>query len=163
MSKIAEDCPNVYVKIGGLIPQLGHGFEKRDRPPSSEEVAEVYKDICLWTIQTFGAKRCMFESNFPVDKECVSYRTLWNTFKRIAAKMALSDEEKKLKSTLKYADICNDLDEGDVNTNGILKSFRKKEDTARASTAEFVETMASLRGKIRATFDVFFADFQSLA
>ncbi len=74
-----------------------------------------------------------------------------------------SDEEKKLKSTLKYADICNDLDEGDVNTNGILKSFRKKEDTARASTAEFTETMASLRGKIRATFDVFFADFQSLA
>ena len=74
-----------------------------------------------------------------------------------------SDEEKKLKSTLKYADICNDLDEGDVNTNGILKSFRKKEDTARASTAEFAETMASLRGKIRATFDVFFADFQSLA
>ena len=41
-------------------------------------------------------ERCMFESNFPVDKWGVGYRVLWNTFKRIAAKMALSDEEKKL-------------------------------------------------------------------
>jgi len=37
----------------------------------------------------------MFESNFPVDKECVSYRTLWNTFKRIASKAGLSESEKK--------------------------------------------------------------------
>ncbi len=93
MSKIAEDCPNVYVKIGGLIPQLGHGFEKRDRPPSSEEVAEVYKDICLWTIQTFGAKRCMFESNFPVDKVSMSYTVIWNAFKRIT-KDAISPEDR---------------------------------------------------------------------
>jgi predicted TIM-barrel fold metal-dependent hydrolase len=36
----------------------------------------------------------MFESNFPVDKECISYRTLWNMFKRIAAKAGLSEDEK---------------------------------------------------------------------
>ncbi len=36
----------------------------------------------------------MFESNFPVDKECVSYRTLWNTFKRIATRAGLSEPEK---------------------------------------------------------------------
>ena len=36
----------------------------------------------------------MFESNFPVDKECVSYRTLWNAFKRIAAQAGLSESEK---------------------------------------------------------------------
>ena len=36
----------------------------------------------------------MFESNFPVDRECVSYRTLWNLFKRVAAKAGLSDSEK---------------------------------------------------------------------
>ena len=41
-------------------------------------------------------ERCMFESNFPVDKWGVGYRVLWNTFKRVAARMALSDEEKKL-------------------------------------------------------------------
>ena len=38
----------------------------------------------------------MFESNFPVDKECVSYRTLWNLMKRIARKMGLSETEKVL-------------------------------------------------------------------
>lgn len=36
----------------------------------------------------------MFESNFPVDKACVSYRTLWNAFKRITARVALSETEK---------------------------------------------------------------------
>jgi L-fuconolactonase len=35
-------------------------------------------------IQAFGAQRCMFESNFPVDKGTCSYRHLWNAFKRIA-------------------------------------------------------------------------------
>jgi predicted TIM-barrel fold metal-dependent hydrolase len=39
----------------------------------------------LSTITTrFGPDRCMFESNFPVDKASVSYPVLWNTFKRIA-------------------------------------------------------------------------------
>eukprot|EP00662_Eupelagonemidae_sp_cell21_P056733 gene56733-biopygen26822 len=37
----------------------------------------------------------MFESNFPVDKDCVSYRTLWNTFKRVAARKGLTIEEKR--------------------------------------------------------------------
>jgi predicted TIM-barrel fold metal-dependent hydrolase len=27
----------------------------------------------------------MFESNFPVDRVSLGYRTLWNAFKRIAA------------------------------------------------------------------------------
>ncbi len=50
----------------------------------------------IYAIEAFGPERCMFESNFPVDKECVSYRTLWNTFKRIAAKAGLSNGEKMM-------------------------------------------------------------------
>ncbi|MEC8593736.1 MAG: amidohydrolase family protein, partial [SAR324 cluster bacterium] len=42
----------------------------------------------------FGPERCMFESNFPVDKECVSYRTLWNFFKKISIEMNLSKADK---------------------------------------------------------------------
>jgi len=38
----------------------------------------------------------MFESNFPVDKGLVSYRTLWNTFKKVANKMGLSAAEKDM-------------------------------------------------------------------
>ena len=36
-------------------------------------------------IKAFGATRCMFESNFPPDKEAVTYRTLYNAFKRCGA------------------------------------------------------------------------------
>jgi L-fuconolactonase len=38
--------------------------------------------------------RCMLESNFPVDKWGVSYTVLWNTYKRLAAEMGLSEEQK---------------------------------------------------------------------
>jgi L-fuconolactonase len=43
-------------------------------------------------IEAFGAARCMFESNFPVDKGMCAYPVLWNAFKRIAG--GCSDDEK---------------------------------------------------------------------
>ena len=46
-------------------------------------------------IDAFGESRCMFESNFPVDKPSCSYRTLWNTFKRIAAARRMSAAQKR--------------------------------------------------------------------
>jgi predicted TIM-barrel fold metal-dependent hydrolase len=95
MSRLAQDCPNVYVKIGGLLPQLGHGLEQRGQPATSTEIAEIYKDICMWTIRTFGADKCMFESNFPVDKVNVSYTVLWNAFKRITNDAGLSQEDRR--------------------------------------------------------------------
>ena len=42
----------------------------------------------------FRPSRARPESNFPVDKECVSYGTLWNAFKRVAARLRLSAAEK---------------------------------------------------------------------
>jgi predicted TIM-barrel fold metal-dependent hydrolase len=80
------DCPNVVVKLGGLVmPLNGFGFHKREQPIGSVELAEATRDWYLHTIECFGVERCMFESNFPVDKASVSYRVLWNSFKRIAA------------------------------------------------------------------------------
>jgi predicted TIM-barrel fold metal-dependent hydrolase len=35
-------------------------------------------------IQQFGPDRCMFESNYPVDKISYSYNVLWNAFKRLS-------------------------------------------------------------------------------
>ena len=79
-------CPNVVAKLGGLnMPLNGFGWEKRDRPPGSEELAEATKHYYLHTIDRFGPNRCMFESNFPVDKASCSYAVLWNAFKRITA------------------------------------------------------------------------------
>jgi L-fuconolactonase len=85
---IAElaSCPNVSVKLGGLVMEpMGFGFSARPTPPGSEELARLTRDYHLWTIDRFGPERCMFESNFPVDKLSVSYVVLWNACKRISA------------------------------------------------------------------------------
>ena len=75
---------------------MGHGFEARDKPPTSEEVASVLKELYLWVIETFGADRCMLEGNFPVDKVCMSYTVLWNALKRMTKDAGLSDADRAL-------------------------------------------------------------------
>jgi len=79
-------CPNVRVKLGGLAMAIcGFDFHLRGVPPSSEELATAWAPYLLDSIELFGAERCMFESNFPVDKAMCSYTVLWNAFKRVAA------------------------------------------------------------------------------
>ncbi|WP_439815495.1 amidohydrolase family protein [Zavarzinia sp. CC-PAN008] len=78
--------PNVYAKLGGLNMAVnGFGWHKRDMPPTSDELVAATRDYYLHTIDAFGPERCMFESNFPVDKLSCSYGVLWNAFKKIAA------------------------------------------------------------------------------
>ncbi len=91
-------CPNVVIKLGGAQQRVGpweppFHMHRRPAPIGSEELCELVYPWYQHALQAFGPARCMFESNFPVDKECVSYRTLWNTFKRIARKAALSEHE----------------------------------------------------------------------
>ena len=79
-------CPNVHVKLGGLgMAIIGYDFHQETTPPSSERLVAEWRPFMETSIQLFGAKRCMFESNFPVDKAMVSYPVLWNGFKRIAS------------------------------------------------------------------------------
>ncbi|PWS37046.1 amidohydrolase [Falsiroseomonas bella] len=86
-------CPNVMVKLGGLGMRLpGFGFETRPRAPSSVELAEAWRPWMERCIEAFGTARCMFESNFPVDKGGYAYGVGWNAMKRIAA--GASAEEK---------------------------------------------------------------------
>jgi predicted TIM-barrel fold metal-dependent hydrolase len=92
-------CANAYMKVGGAQQRVGpwepvfHNKQRRE-PINSEELCDLLFPYYRYVIEAFGPDRCMFESNFPVDKECVSYRTLWNMFKRIAARLGLSDAEK---------------------------------------------------------------------
>src|SRR5215470_3185365 len=84
--RAVADCPNVVAKLGGLVmPLNGFGFHKRTEPIGSEELAQATGDWYRYAIECFGVERCMFESNFPVDKVSVSYRVLWNSFKRLTA------------------------------------------------------------------------------
>jgi predicted TIM-barrel fold metal-dependent hydrolase len=86
-------CPNVMVKLGGLGMRLpGFGFETRPEAPSSVELAGAWGPWMAAAIEIFGPARCMFESNFPVDKGGFGYAIGWNAMKRIAA--GASAEEK---------------------------------------------------------------------
>ena len=76
----------MVAKLGGLVmPINGFGFHRGERPATSAELVEATRDWYLHAIDCFGPDRCMFESNFPVDKASCSYHVLWNSFKRIAA------------------------------------------------------------------------------
>lgn len=73
--------PNVVVKLGAIIrPLSGARWDRRPEPPTAQEVADAWGDEIRFVIDTFGPSRCLFESNFPVDKPCVPYATLWEAF-----------------------------------------------------------------------------------
>ena len=84
---------NVCVKLGGFgMLMSGFDFHERPRPPSSDELAGAWGPYMRECVETFSPERCMFESNFPVDKGMGSYPVVWNAFKKIAADC--SEEER---------------------------------------------------------------------
>ena len=84
---------NVVCKLGGFGNVIsGYDWHRQDTPPTSEEVADTIRPWLEYCIEHFGPDRCMFESNFPVDKNSYAYNTCWNAFKRVTA--AHSDAEK---------------------------------------------------------------------
>jgi predicted TIM-barrel fold metal-dependent hydrolase len=84
-------CPNVVAKLGGLNMALnGFGWHRRAQPPTSSELAAATGRYYLYAIEKFGPERCMFESNFPVDKLSCSYTIVWNAFKLMTAESSAS-------------------------------------------------------------------------
>ncbi|KWA46379.1 amidohydrolase [Burkholderia territorii] len=103
MRELAQ-LPNVFVKVGGLGMRInGFDFEKGARPPSSEQLADAWKPWMLTCIETFGAERCMFESNFPVDKGSYSFVNGWNAFKRLTAHASPGERDALFRGTVTRA------------------------------------------------------------
>jgi L-fuconolactonase len=93
-------CPNVHVKLGGLaMPVNGFDYDKNALPPTSVQIATDWQRWIGTCIELFGAERCMFESNFPVDQGMCSYPVLWNAFKRIAAGASETEKAALFKGT----------------------------------------------------------------
>jgi L-fuconolactonase len=85
--------PNVTVKLGALPIRLpGDSAATKENPPSSEEVATAWRPWLECCIELFGADRCMFESNFPVQKRWCSYQVVWNAFKRLASSASAAEK-----------------------------------------------------------------------
>ena len=84
IAAVAE-CPNVVMKLGGIgMPRTGFDWYTRQKPIGSKELAEAMVPWMTYCIEQFGPDRCMFESNFPVDKVSYSYNVLYNAFKRLS-------------------------------------------------------------------------------
>jgi L-fuconolactonase len=91
---------NVVAKIGGLaMPDNGFGWNTAARPPTSDEFIAQQGRYYLHTIEQFGPQRCMFESNFPVDRLSLSYRTVWNAFKKMVADFSDDERDAMLRGT----------------------------------------------------------------
>ena len=86
-------CPNVVVKVGGMAMRIaGFDFHERSDPPSSEALAAAWKPWVETCVEAFGASRCMFESNFPVDKGSYGYAPFWNACKILARGASAEDK-----------------------------------------------------------------------
>jgi predicted TIM-barrel fold metal-dependent hydrolase len=79
-------CSNVVVKVGGLgMPLFGFDFHLRETPPSSDELVAAWEPFVSLCLAEFGPERCVFESNFPVDKQSCGYPVMLNAFKKLTA------------------------------------------------------------------------------
>jgi len=84
VAAVAE-CPNATIKLGGMgMPRTGFDWHTRASPIGSEELAAAMAPYMNFCIEKFGPNRCMFESNFPVDKVSFSHHVMYNAFKRLS-------------------------------------------------------------------------------
>jgi len=93
MAALAQ-CPNVVVKLGGMLMRLAaYDYGALQAPPSSAELAELWKPYIHTCIELFGAERCLFESNFPVEKMGIGFAAIWNAFKRLATDASAAEKQ----------------------------------------------------------------------
>ncbi|KWF22786.1 amidohydrolase family protein [Burkholderia pseudomultivorans] len=87
---------NVHIHIGAFGAKMfGLGFHKADTPPTMDQIAAAwspYFEVCL---EAFGPARCMLTSNYPEDRSSISYRQLWNVYKRMATHLS-HDERSRI-------------------------------------------------------------------
>jgi len=80
-------CPNVVSKLSGLGT-----FLHRSDPA---HIAEVMRE----TVRIFGAERCLFGSNFPIEKLWTSYSALVDAYRKAASSLAETEQRAILHDT----------------------------------------------------------------
>ena len=93
-------CPNVVVKLGGMMMRLAaYDYRTQPKPPTSTELAALWRPYIETCIELFGANRCLFESNFPVDKMGIGWAGLWNALKRTAGGASAPEKQAMFSGT----------------------------------------------------------------
>jgi predicted TIM-barrel fold metal-dependent hydrolase len=84
--------PNVMIKLGGIgMPLMGLRWHRAPRPPTSDDIVDAWMEPLRFVIDRFGPERCMFESNFPVDRQSCGYGALWNAYKKMTTDLSVSE------------------------------------------------------------------------
>lgn len=92
--------PNVVLKLGAIGMRAFSGPELfTGGPMKAERIVDYWASDLRFCIDTFGPERCMFESNFPVDRALCDYVTLWNVFKLIASPYSPGEKESLFSGT----------------------------------------------------------------
>ncbi|SMF90139.1 Predicted metal-dependent hydrolase, TIM-barrel fold [Azospirillum oryzae] len=90
---IAE-LPNVFIKLSGVgVTRLGLGFGGKGQAASSDAIASAAASRIRTCLDTFGAGRCIFGSNYPVDKVVSSYPVLLNGYKKMLGDLSRDECE----------------------------------------------------------------------
>ncbi len=82
MRTLAE-APNTAVKISGL-----------GEPRLPRWTVRTHRDVVLETIDVFGVDRCMFGSNYPVDRLYAPYGTIMRGFQEMTSRFSLAERRK---------------------------------------------------------------------
>ncbi|MGB3501630.1 MAG: amidohydrolase family protein [Mesorhizobium sp.] len=98
--KLAQ-CPNVFMKLSGMGMRITRfDMDRRELPPTSDDLAEAWRPLFSVVIDAFGPSRCMFGSNFPVDKGGYSYAAMWNAFEKISAGLSEAEKDRLFRGTV---------------------------------------------------------------
>ena len=76
--------PNAFIKLSGLgMGRMGFHFEGGGPARTSDELVAAWKPYVRTCLDAFGVERSIFASNFPVERESATYRTLLNAYKKM--------------------------------------------------------------------------------
>jgi L-fuconolactonase len=81
--------PQRVLKVGGTA--LREAAKQQPGALTVEQVTAAWREPIRFCIETFGPDRCMFESNFSVDKLSMTYATLWDAFDVMSADLSTSE------------------------------------------------------------------------
>ena len=85
--KAQADCPNVNAKLSGLGTFV-HACRE-----------DLMKFIVTETVAIFGADRCLFGSNFPIEKLWTDYPALYRNFRQAIDHLGEDDQRAILYDT----------------------------------------------------------------
>ena len=114
LAAIAE-LPNVHVKLSGLLmPVAGFGFHLREQRASTAETVAAIGPHFEYGLKIFGVDRCLFASNFPMDKVSVSFENLYNAYFQLVETYTEADQQQLfMDNDIRYSDGFSEPD-GDV-------------------------------------------------